>query len=221
MQTTLQLTAEDGHTFSAYRADPDGRPRAGIVVVQEVFGLNDHVRRVCDGFAADGYTALAPALFDRVERGVELAYAGADLARGRELRAELGWEAPLRDVAAALTALGELGKVGVVGYCWGGSIAWLSATRLTPACAVCYYGGQIAQFLDERPRCPVLMHFGERDPFITTEDVESIRAARPEIPVHTYPAAHGFNCDQRADYDARSAALARERTMAFFAEHLG
>jgi carboxymethylenebutenolidase len=221
MQTTLQLTAEDGHTFSAYRADPNGRPRAGIVVVQEVFGLNDHVRRVCDGFAADGYAALAPALFDRVERGVELDYAGADLTRGRELRAELGWEAPLRDVAAALSALGELGKVGVVGYCWGGSVAWLSATRLTPACAVCYYGGQIVQFLDERPRCPVLMHFGERDPFITTEDVERIRAAQPEIPVHTYPAGHGFNCDQRADYDARSAALARERTMAFFAEHLG
>ncbi|NIR29090.1 MAG: dienelactone hydrolase family protein [Gammaproteobacteria bacterium] len=221
MGTTLQLDADDGHTLSTYRADPQAKPRAGIAVVQEVFGVNEHVRRVCDDFAARGYVAIAPALFERIERGVELGYTDEALARGRELRTALGWDDPLRDVAAALAVLRQAGKVGVVGYCWGGSVAWLSATRLDADCAVCYYGGQIVQFCEERARCPVLMHFGERDPIIAAEDVERIRSAQPEIPIYTYPAGHGFNCDARADYDPQSAALAKERTLAFLAEHVG
>ncbi len=221
MGTTLQLEADDGHALSAYRADPEARCRGGILVIQEVFGVNEHIRRVCDDFAARGYAAVAPALFDRIERGVELDYTDDGLARGRELRTALGWDDPLRDVAAAAATLQEAGKVGTVGYCWGGSIAWLSATRLDVACAVCYYGGQIVQFCAERAGCPVLMHFGERDPIIPPEDVERIRGAQPEIPIYTYPAGHGFNCDARADYDSESAALAKERTLAFLAEHLG
>jgi len=219
--TPISLEAADGHLLGAYRADPAGAARAGLVVIQEVFGVNDHIRRVCDGFAAEGYAVIAPALFDRAERGVALDYDEAGLARGREIRTALGWDDPLRDVAAAVTALGGAGPAGVIGYCWGGSLAWLAATRLDVACAVGYYGGQIAAFVDERPRCPVLLHFGERDPIIPAEDVGRIREAHPEVPVHVYPAGHGFNCDARSDYDGESARLARERTLAHLAAHLG
>ena len=143
------------------------------------------------------------------------------MARGRALRTALGWDAPLRDIAAAIAAVAESGKVGVVGYCWGGSLAWLSATRLDIACSAAYYGGQIHQFRGETPRCPTLMHFGETDAFIASEHRELIHDGHPDIPVHVYPAGHGFNCDARADYHADSARLARERTLAFLAEHVG
>jgi carboxymethylenebutenolidase len=218
---TLTLTAADGHQFSAYRADPDGAARGGIVVIQEIFGVNGHIRGVADRFAAAGYAALAPALFDRLARGTELGYDEAGIARGRELRAELGWDDPLKDVAAAVAALADAGKVGAVGYCWGGSVAWLSATRLAVAGAVSYYGGQIIEFKDEPPRAPALMHFGDKDAGIPMTDVEAIRAAQPGVPIHVYPAGHGFNCDQRADFHKESADLALERTLAFFAEHIG
>jgi carboxymethylenebutenolidase len=218
---TLTLTAADGHQFSAYRADPDGAARGGIVVIQEIFGVNGHIRGVADRFAAAGYAALAPALFDRLARGTELGYDEAGITRGRELRAELGWDDPLKDVAAAVAALADAGKVGAVGYCWGGSVAWLSATRLAVAGAVSYYGGQIIEFKDEPPRAPALMHFGDKDAGIPMTDVEAIRAAQPAVPIHVYPAGHGFNCDQRADFHKESADLALERTLAFFAEHIG
>ncbi len=222
MGQTITLTAADGHELEAYRADPKGAPRGGLVVVQEIFGVNGHIRDVCDGFAADGYAALAPAVFDRVERGVQLAYDDDGIARGRELRAELGWEGAMADVEAAAGALEPSGKVGVVGYCWGGSLAWLAACRLDVTCAVGYYGGQIIGFNDETPRCPVILHFGDTDASIPMDDVDAIRAAHADVPVHVYgDAGHGFNCDRRGSYHAESAKTARARTLAFFAEHLG
>jgi carboxymethylenebutenolidase len=221
MGKNIELTAADGHKLQAYRADPEDRSRGGIVVIQEVFGVNEHIRSVCDDFAAQGYTVVAPALFDRLERGVELGYDEASLARGRELRTALGWEQPVKDVAAAVTELAERGKVASVGFCWGASVTWLSATRLDVSCAVCYYGAQIVDFCQEQPRCPVLLHFGERDSLIPLENVERIRKAHPTLPMHMYPAGHGFNCDMRDDFHAESAQLARQRTLAFFAQHLG
>ncbi len=222
MGSNIELVAADGHSLSAYRADPEGDvPRGGIVVIQEVFGVNRHIRSVCEGFATAGYAVVAPALFDRLERGVELDYDEASLARGRELRTALGWERPVMDVAAAVSILAPVGKVGTVGYCWGASVTWLSATRLDVACAVCYYGAQIVDFCEEQPRCPVLLHFGEHDPLIPLENVERIRQAHPMLPLHLYPAAHGFNCDARGDFHAESAQLARKRTLAFFAQHIG
>jgi carboxymethylenebutenolidase len=176
---------------------------------------------VCDGFAADGYDAIAPALFDRVEPGVELGYDEAGMTRGRAIRADIAWDDAVRDVGAALAAVSGEGKAGVVGYCWGGSLAWLAATRLKPACTVCYYGGQIIQFKDEAAVCPVLLHFGDKDASIPLDDVAQIGAAQATVPVHIYPAGHGFNCDARGSFHAESAKLARERTLAFLAEHLG
>ncbi len=222
MGETVSLTAEDGHALDAYRAHPAGAARGALVVIQEIFGVNGHIRSACDGFAADGYETIAPALFDRTGKGVELTYTEPDITRGREIRGALDWDDTMRDVAAAVAAVRGVGAVGVVGYCWGGSVAWLSATRLDVNCAVGYYGGQIIQFKDEAPRCPVMLHFGDIDKSISLDDVAAIRAAQPELPIHVYPAAgHGFNCDRRADYHAECAKLARERTLAFFAEHLG
>ena len=217
---TMQLTAADGHALDAYLARPDGTPSAGMVVIQEVFGVNSHIRAVTEGYAAEGYLAVAPALFDRVARGVELGYAGEDLTRGRELRAEVGWDRAMEDIAAAMATVAEAGPTGVVGYCWGGSLAYLAACRLGPAAAVGYYGGQIADFLDETPGSPLLLHFGEKDAFIEPEQVAAVRAAHPDVPVHLYPAGHGFNCTERGDYHPESARLALERSLAFFAEHL-
>lgn len=217
------LNAADGHSLNAFRSLPEGTPRGALVVVQEVFGVNHHIRAVTESFAVAGYAAIAPAMFDRIEPGIELGYSGDDLARGRALRTEIGWELAVMDVAAAVQAVAGWGRVGVVGYCWGGSLAWLAATRITPhvAAAVCYYGGQIAQFRDESPNCPVLMHFGEHDPIIPPEDVEAIRSAQPDVETHVYPAGHGFNCTERGDYDPESARLAGERTAAFLSAHVG
>lgn len=218
MGETIKLTAQDGHEFAAYRVDPEGAPRSGVVVAQEIFGVNGHIRSVADGFAAEGYAAIAPALFDRIERGVELGYDPDSVARGRELKAKTDWEGPLQDIRAAADALAGL-KVAVVGYCWGGSLAWLSATRIGGlAAAVCYYGGQIKDFREETPRCAVLMHFGSQDQGIPLSDVDAIRAAHADLPIHVYEGAgHGFNCDQRASYDPAAASLARTRTLEMIA----
>lgn len=221
MGSTITLTAEDGHRFEAYEAAAAGTARCGLVVIQEIFGVNGHIRSVCDAFAAEGYTAIAPALFDRAERGVELDYDEDTFVRGRELRAEIGWDQAVLDAKAAAKHVRPLGRVGIVGYCWGGSVAWLCACRLNLSCAVGYYGGHIVQFNDERPGCPTMLHFGERDAHIPMTDVEAIRAQHPDVPVHVYPADHGFNCDQRSSYDPTSAKLARERTLSLLAEHLG
>lgn len=215
------LVADDGHELTAYQALPEGEPKAGLVLIQEVFGVNHHIRAVADHFAGRGFAVIAPALFDRVERGIELGYGEADLARGRELRTTIGWQGPMMDTAAAMRAFDTSGKrVAVVGYCWGGSIAWLAATRLHPACTVCYYGGQIGDFKDEAPHCPVLMHFGERDHIITPDVVQAIRQAQPSVEIHVYPAGHGFNCTERPDFHAESAHQALDRTLTFFDTHL-
>ena len=221
MKQQIELTAADGHKFDAYMAGPAGKPKGGLVVIQEIFGVNPHIRSICDGFAADGYLCVSPALFDRTERKVELGYDPDGIARGRELRSKVSWEEVMLDMAAAVEAASAAGKVGTVGYCWGGSISFLCATRLPVHASVVYYGGQIVPFKDEAAKAPLLMHFGETDQSIPLADVETIRKAQPQAAVHVYPAGHGFNCDQRADYSAESAKLARERTMEFFRKHLG
>lgn len=220
MADTMTLQAADGHGFDSYLAQPSGTPKAGLVVIQEIFGVNGHIRSVADGYAADGFLAVAPALFDRVERKVELGYGEADVAAGRDLKAAVGWDQVALDVAAAVEAAGSAGKVGIVGYCWGGSIAWLAACRTPVAVAVGYYGGQIGELIDEQPRCPVQLHFGDRDAMIPLSSVEAITAAHPGVEVHRYDADHGFNCDQRGTYHGDSATQARGRSLAFLADHL-
>ncbi|MEQ8964814.1 MAG: dienelactone hydrolase family protein [Azospirillaceae bacterium] len=222
LNSTQTLTAADGHTLSAFQSLPDGPARGGLVVVQEIFGLNDHIRSVAEGFALDGYAVLAPALFDRIAPGIALGYTSEDVARGRELRGQVGWDQAVADVGAAIHGVAGWGKVGVVGYCWGGSLAWLAATRLEPAAAVCYYGGQIADFCEEAPLCPVQMHFGEADPMIPADAVSRVRDAQPGVEIHSYAeAGHGFNCEARADFAPNAAATARERTLAFLAARVG
>jgi carboxymethylenebutenolidase len=223
MGQKLTLSAEDGHQLSAYRAMPAGVPRGGLVVVQEIFGVNSHIRKVSEGWAADGYMALAPALFDRVERDVETGYGPDDIQRGRELRGKISTDDAVRDVRAAVRELGRAGlRVGVVGYCWGGTMAWLAATRIDGLSAtVGYYGGGIADTAEESPRCAVMLHFGETDASIPKEHYEKVRRLHPSLPVHVYPAGHGFSCDERGSYEEKSARLARERTLAFFHQHVG
>jgi len=221
MGETIQLTASDGHQLDAYKADPEGPAKAGLVVIQEIFGVNVHIRDVCDRFAAQGYAVLAPAMFDRVQRGVELEYGDEDRARGRDVRSGCDWDTGVLDMAAALEFQGAHDRTGIVGYCWGGSLAWLAACRLQPAAAVTYYGGQIADFADEQPNCPVLLHFGELDASIPLDKVEAVRRAHPDLSVHVYPGAeHGFNCDRRASYNETAAKVALERTLSFFTQHL-
>lgn len=220
MGTTIDIETTDGHKLTGYRAEPSGDPRGGLVVIQEIFGVNSHIRAVADGFAAEGYVALAPAMFDRVGPGIELGYSSEDVEKGREIRARIEYDDAVRDMGAAVSALAGL-PVGVVGYCWGGSLAWSAATRLDGLkAAVGYYGGFIPEMADETPRHPVMLHFGESDESIPLEGVDKVKAAHPDVPIYLYPAGHGFNCDQRGSYDEASARLARERTLAFFAEHL-
>jgi carboxymethylenebutenolidase len=221
MGRMLQLKAKDGFTLGAYRADPSGKPKAGLVVLQEIFGVNHHMRAVCDRFAAEGYAALAPALFDRAEAAVELDYDDTSADRGIALRAAIKLDDSLQDVQAAIDAVADAGKVGVVGYCWGGSLAFLAAARLSGVSgAVGYYGGMIARHAQEKPTVPTILHFGERDDGIPMTAVETVRAARPEVKIYTYPAGHGFSCDERASYDAESSRKALAVTLAFFRETL-
>jgi len=223
MGKSITLTAEDSHRLAGYRAEPVGKPRAGIVVIQEIFGVNQHMRKVTDGFAAEGYLALAPAIFDRVQRDFEIGYAPADVETGRATRGKIQLDDMVADIRAAVKALQAEGlKVGVVGYCLGGTLAWLSATRIDGvAAAVCYYGGGIAASASERPKCPVLIHWGETDASIPPDHWETVKKAHPTVPAHVYPAGHGFNCDERGSYHAESAKLARQRTLDFFREKLG
>lgn len=226
MGALIKLTTDDGHTLDAYRAEPDGPMKAGLLVIQEIFGVNGHIRGVCDGFAADGYLVIAPALFDRLRPNVELGYTAETVAEGREMKAQVGWDDPVADMKAGLAALrdavGASTKLGVVGYCWGGSLSWLAACRLGPDCAVGYYGGQIIDFVDEQPGCPTMLHFGTEDAGIPLADVETIRSRHPEVSVYIYEGAgHGFNCDQRADFHPEASKLARTRTLEHFAQHLG
>ncbi|HEY2457857.1 MAG TPA: dienelactone hydrolase family protein [Candidatus Acidoferrum sp.] len=223
MESYIKLSAGDGHQLEAYVAEPAGPARAAIVVIQEIFGVNSHIRSVADGYAAQGFWTIAPALFDRVEPRIELGYDSPEFKRGMQIATQIGIDNALKDVAAAVTQAGIACpgmKVGVVGYCFGGTLAWLAATRLGPAAAVGYYGGQISQFAGETPRCPVMLHFGSKDAHIPAEDVEKIRRSHPGLPIYLYDAGHGFNCDQRQSYEPKSAALARQRSLEFFSEHL-
>ena len=222
MGRMLSLSPAPGVSIAAYRADPQGTPRGGLVVIQEIFGVNSHIRSVCDGYAADGYLAIAPALFDRIEPGVDIGYTPPDIARGRDLRAKASAADALADIASARDVAASAGKVGVIGYCWGGYLAWLSAARVDGlACAICYYGGGMHEAVDEKPKVPVLAHFGEKDSMIPVEGVKKLAAAHPAAEVHFYPADHGFNCDQRGSYDAPSAKTARERSLAFLRKYVG
>jgi carboxymethylenebutenolidase len=221
MGQTVGLKASDGFLLGGYRADPAGKPKAGLVVIQEIFGVNHHVRNVCDRFAALGYAAVAPAMFDRAKANVELGYTDADADQGMALRGSIKLEDSLKDVQAAIDAAKSAGKVGVVGYCWGGSLAFLAATRLSGlACAVGYYGGRIATHKDEQPKVPTILHFGERDEGIPMADVEKIKAARPDVKVYIYPADHGFSCDERPSFEPVSHEQALKVTLAFFKENL-
>lgn len=215
MGQTVTIAAADGHELPAYVCAPAGTPRAGIVVLQEIFGLNAHIRSVVDAYAGLGFHAVAPPLFDRVRRGVELGY--DTLEPGRALVAKLDPAQTMLDIAAAVAHAAQAGKVFVVGYCWGGTLAYRAACELPVAAAACYYGRQIVDYLDRTPRCPVIYHYGERDPHITADNVARVRAARPEGIFHIYPdAGHGFNCDARDDYRPDAAALALRRTLSLF-----
>jgi carboxymethylenebutenolidase len=223
MGQTKQLRAIDGFALGAYEAMPSSKPRGGIVVIQEIFGVNSHIRNVADGYAAAGYAAIAPQIFDRVERNVELGYEPKDMTRGVEIaRGKLKMEQTLQDLQAAIDDAKRFGKVGVVGYCFGGLMAWLAACELNGMSAVVsYYGGGVASQLDRKPRCPVMMHFGEKDAHIPLSDVDKVRKAHPGVTVNVYAADHGFNCDHRASYDAAAANLALSRSLEFFSKNVG
>ena len=221
MSQRINLNTGGMQCIGAYLATPSGVSKGGIVVVQEIFGVNAHIRSVADRFAEHGYTAIAPAFFDHVESDVQLHYDPADYERGKQLAAEVGFERALADVASAAEAIRSAGRIGVVGYCWGGTVAFLSATRLGLP-AVSYYGARNVKFLDEKPAAPVQFHFGEADASIPPEAVQRHREALPQMEIHTYPAGHAFNRDvDSAHYDAPSAQLALQRTLDFFARHLG
>jgi carboxymethylenebutenolidase len=223
----IDLTASDGNTFPAYVAEPAGEPRGAVVVLQEIFGVNSHIRSVADGYAAEGYLAVAPATFHRVQPGVELGYTGEDMTAGSALKAAVeALPAPgvLQDVQAAVEYAARAGKVAVLGFCWGGLLTWRAAASVSGlSAAVPYYGGGMTtpEESSREPRVPVLAHFGAKDHWIPLETVEAFRAAHPDVEVHVYEADHGFNCDQRGSHDAAAARLARERTLAFLARHVG
>ncbi len=223
MSEKIALTAADGFKFTAWQSAPVGQePKGCVLVIQEVFGVNGHIRDVCDRYAAEGYLALAPSLFDRVEPGVELGYTSDDMARGVKLaRQLLKPEETLADLQASIDYLAQRGRVGVVGYCFGGLQAWLCAAKANNiACVSGYYGGGIHQAIERQPRVPTMLHFGDQDAHIPMSEVDAVIEAHPGVTVHVYAADHGFNCDRRGSYNEPAATLAKERTLAFFAEHL-
>ena len=217
----LSLTTTDNHTLGAYRADPAGTPKGAIVVAQEIFGVNNHIRNVCDRLAAQGYVAIAPALFDRFERDFQSGYSADEVAHARQFIAKIDWDKMLLDIQAGIDDVKSVGPVAVIGFCMGGSIAFLSAVRLNGlSAAVAFYGGAIVKFADETPKCPVQMHFGETDASIPMSDVEIVKQKRADAEIYTYPAGHGFCCDERASYDEASAKLAWQRTYEFLDKNM-
>ncbi len=227
MSEWVQLKAADGHELSAYVARPEGEPIGALVVIQEIFGVNAHIRSVADGYAKDGFVAIAPAFFDRFEKGVELKYEGEDMQKAFGFYQKLTPEKALLDVATAFEYVKATDKkIGIIGYCYGGFMSWLSATRgtsvgMTPACAVGYYAGGIGSVATERPSCPVLLHFGGKDTHIGPEQIEAVRSAHPDVKIYVYDdAEHGFNCDARRSYNPAAAKLARERSLEFLKSHI-
>jgi carboxymethylenebutenolidase len=219
MGHNIELTASDGHRLSSYLAEPAGTPRGGIVVIQEIFGVTRHIRDVADQYAAAGYLAVAPALFDRVERNVDVPYDDMQTAYG--YMKVMDNDKVILDIEAAVKRVSPAGKVGVVGYCWGGMVSFLAAARVKIDAAVAYYGGGIHNHLAEKPRVPVMFHFGEKDTHIPQSAVAAIKAAYPQGIYHLYPAEHGFNCTDRASFEPASAKLAFERSVEFFRKNVG
>ncbi|HWM45524.1 MAG TPA: dienelactone hydrolase family protein [Xanthobacteraceae bacterium] len=222
MGNHITLTSSDGFKLGGYRADPEGKPKGGLVVIQEIFGVNSHIRAVCDRFAALGYASVAPALFDRYQPNFESGYSPAEIehARGYIQKADMG--KMLADTQAAIDSLQSVGKVAIVGYCLGGSIAFLAACRLSGlACAIGYYGGMIAKNADEKPKVPTMLHFGETDHSIPLSDVEIIKQKRPDVETYVYPAGHGFSCDERGSYHEPSHKQALERTLGLLKKCVG
>jgi carboxymethylenebutenolidase len=222
-----ELKAADGQKIPAYVAQPAGKPKGGVVVIQEIFGVNSHIRSVADGYAAQGYLAVAPAIFERVRPNVELGYTPDDMSEGMALKnaaENLPSPGVLQDIQAAINYAAQAGKVGIVGYCYGGLLTWRAAAELNGlSAAVPYYGGGMTtpDEVKRKPKVPVMAHFGAKDHWITVESVQAFEKAHPEVEVHLYDADHGFNCDQRGSYKAEAAATARERTLYFFGKHLG
>ncbi len=222
MGTGIQLTAPDGHLFEAYLAQPAGTPRGGLVVAPEIFGINSHIRGVADGYARDGYLAIAPALFDRASRGYEAGYSQEDIQQGIAIMQKIPLDRATQDVAVAVGHVARAGRVGIVGYCWGGTVAWKAASTLDVlACAIAYYGGGIPNLIHETPHCPVLFHWGETDHSIPLDKARAFAAAHADQVHHFYPAGHGFNCEQRGSFQQASAELARQRTLEFLGRHVG
>ncbi|MGS5084894.1 dienelactone hydrolase family protein [Hydrogenophaga sp. A37] len=223
----VNLTAADGFVFPAYVAQPSGTPKGGLVVLQEIFGVNSHIRAVADGYAAEGYFVVAPSTFHRVQAGVEIGYTEADMGAGMALKAAVeALPAPgvLADIQAAVDHAAQGGKVGILGYCWGGLLTWRAACTLSGlTAAVPFYGGGMTTEAEvaRQPKVPVMAHFADQDRWIPLDSVQAFQKAHPQVPVRLYPAHHGFNCDQRGSWDAPSATLARERTRGFLAQHLG
>ncbi|WP_213771943.1 dienelactone hydrolase family protein [Bradyrhizobium sp. dw_78] len=222
MGQDIKLKASDGFQLGGYRADPAGTPKAAIVVIQEIFGVNHHIRSVCDRLADAGYVAVAPSIFDRIEPNFQSGYSPEDVAVARKFVANPDWAAMLLDTQAAIDTVKDAGPVGIIGFCLGGSVAYAAATKLSGlSAAVGYYGGAIVRFADDKPKVPTQLHFGEKDHGIPLADVETIKAKRPDVEVHVYPGAqHGFHCDERASYDKASADIAWPRSLDFFAKHL-
>jgi carboxymethylenebutenolidase len=218
----IKLKASDGFQLGGYRADPAGTPKGAIVVIQEIFGVNHHIRAVCDRLAGAGYVAVAPAIFDRIEPNFQSGYSPDEIAVARKFIANPDWAAMLTDTQAAIDSVRDVGPVGIIGFCLGGSIAYAAATKLSGlSAAVGYYGGVIVRFADDKPKVPTQLHFGEKDHGIPLTDVEAIKAKRPDVEVFVYPGAeHGFNCDERASYNKASADIAWPRSLDFFAKHL-
>jgi carboxymethylenebutenolidase len=227
MSEWKKLQASDGNQLNAYVARPSSEPIGSIVLIQEIFGVNAHIRSVADGYAKDGFVVVAPALFDRFEPGVELKYEGEDAKKAYAMMGKLNPDTALLDVAAAYELAKAIGKgIGVIGFCYGGLLSWLTATRgetlrMQPSCCVGYYPGGIGRFATEEPSCPVMLHFGEQDSHIGQDQVEAVRSAHSEVEIFVYPGAdHAFNRDVGATYHAPSAALARERTLTFLKTHV-
>jgi carboxymethylenebutenolidase len=220
--TQITLTASDGFKLGGYRAEPQGKPKGGLVVIQEIFGVNHHIRALCDRFAALGYLAVAPAVFDRIQPNFECGYTPDEIANARTIIPKIDWAKMMLDTQAAIDSVKSAGKVGIVGFCMGGTVAFMAAGKLNGlSAAISYYGGQIAKNVDLKPKVPTLMHFGDQDQSIPMSDVETIKQKRSDCEIHIYHAGHGFSCDERGSYDEASHKAAWERTLAWLKKYVG